>query len=155
MQQENYARLANSHYVSTKMFNLIDLLDWLEALIEHRDEHRGEWYMFFATDERYVELNITADEVWAGAVTNHNLSKEQWLTEVESIKMGLYGWALEAIDTPEPKYVRRWPVGTPTAVIVSKILQVFTAVYLPRDTEVVEVVRGTFAEGNVDWDSLA
>ncbi|HVT78946.1 MAG TPA: hypothetical protein VHD87_18030 [Acidimicrobiales bacterium] len=140
--------------MSNKMFTLIDLLDWLEALLDHRDEHRGEWYMLFATDERYVELNITADEVWAGAVTNHNLSKEQWLSEVESIKMGLYGWALEAIDTPEPKYVRRWSSGAPTSLIASKILQVFTSIYLPKDADTVEVVRGTFAEGNVGWDSL-
>jgi len=110
--------------------------------------------MLFASDERYVELNITADEVWAGAVTNYNLPKEQWLTEVDAIKMGLYGFALEAIDTPEPKYVRRWSTGTPTAVIATKVLQVFTAVYLPRDAELVEVVRGTFAEGSVEWDTL-
>jgi hypothetical protein len=134
------------------MFNLIELLDWLEALLEHREEHRGEWFMFFATEERYVELNITADEVWAGAVTNHNLSKEQWLSDVESIKMGLYGWALEAIDTPEPKYVRRWPVHTSATIVAAKVLQVFTSIYLPRDIEEVEVVRGTFAEGQASWD---
>ena len=136
------------------MFNLVDLLDWLEALLDHREEHRGEWYMLFATDERYVELNITADEVWAGGVTNYNLSKEQWLSEVDSIKMGLYGFALEAIDTPEPKYVRRWSAAAPTGLVASKILQVFTAVYLPPETELVEVVRGTFAEGTVEWDTL-
>jgi hypothetical protein len=136
------------------MFNLVDLLDWLEALLDHRDEHRGEWYMLFATDERYVELNITADEVWAGGVTNYNLSKEQWLSEVDSIKMGLYGFALEAIDTPEPKYVRRWSSAAPTGLVAGKILQVFTAVYLPPETEEVEVVRGTFAEGTVEWDTL-
>jgi hypothetical protein len=140
--------------VSAKTFNLSDLWDWLEALLDHRDEHRGEWYMLFATDERYLELNITADEVWAGAVTNYNLAKEQWLTEVESIKMGLHGFALEAIDTPEPKYVRRWAASAPTSAIVSKLLQVFTSIYLPRDVEMIEVVRGTFAEGNVGWDTL-
>jgi hypothetical protein len=136
------------------MFNLIDLLDWLEALLDHREEHRGEWYMLFATDERYVELNITADEVWAGAVTNYNLSNDQWLSEVDAIKMGLYGFALEAIDTPEPKYVRRWGAGTPTGAITAKVLQVFTSVYLPKDVDEVEVVRGTFAEGAVEWDTL-
>lgn len=140
--------------MSAKTFNLGDLWDWLEALLDHRDEHRGEWYMLFATDERYVELNITSDEVWAGAVTNYNLDKAQWLTEVESIKMGLHGFALEAIDTPEPKYVRRWAASAPTSVIVSKLLQVFTSIYLPRDADLIEVVRGTFAEGNVGWDTL-
>jgi hypothetical protein len=111
--------------------------------------------MLFATDERYVELNITADEVWAGAVTNYNLAQDQWLSEVDAIKMGLYGFALEAIDTPEPKYVRRWGAGTPTGAITAKVLQVFTSIYLPEDTEMVEVVRGTFAEGTVEWDSLS
>jgi hypothetical protein len=31
---------------------------------------------------------------------------------------------------------------------------VFTSIYLPREVELIEVVRGTFAEGNVGWDTL-
>lgn len=136
------------------MFTLGELLEWLEALLDHRHEHWGNWVVLCANDERYVEVHITEQEIWAGGVTNHNLSHEQWLTEFECIKMSLFGWPLEGLDTPEPKYVRRWPGSAPAAVVVSQVLQVFTTIYLGQDTEFVEVVRGTFAEDHVDESTL-
>lgn len=136
-----------------KTFNLADLLDWLEALLEHRNEHVGEWCMVFATDERYVELNITDEEIWGGAVTNCNLSPAEWLSDTDDMTMRLLGWPPEELDGPEPKYVRRWPGNAPTDQIVSQILRVFTLVYLDAEAEVVEVVRGSFADGLADWES--
>ena len=137
--------------MTTKLFTLVDLLDWFEALLDHRSEHEGEWFILHATDERCIEVHITADEIWAGGVTNYNLPQEQWLTEFECIKMNLFGFALEALDSPEPKYVRRWAPFTPTANIVASVLRVFTSIYLDKETELVEVVRGKFVEDNVDW----
>lgn len=135
------------------MFTLFDLLEWLEALLDHRHEHYGEWFVLFSTEERFVELNITEHEVWAGAVTNYNLSHEQWLSETDNIKLGVLGWWLEGMDSAEPKYVRRWSLKTPTAEIVGHVLRVFTSIYLAADTELVEVMRGSFADGNVGWES--
>lgn len=135
------------------MFTLLDLLDWLEALLQHRTEHYGEWFMLFATDERYVELHIVEDEIWTGGVTNRNLSREQWLTDVEAIKMNLFGWELDAAASAEPKFVRRWAASAPTHSVASNVLQVFTSIYLPGDVEVVDVVRGTFAGDNVAWEN--
>ena len=136
------------------MFTLLELLEWLEALLQHREEHFGAWVVLSANDERYVELHITEQEIWAGGVTNHNLSQEQWLTEYDCIKMSLFGWALDALDTPEPKYVRRWPPTAPTTMIVPQVLQVFTSIYLGQNTEFVEVVRGTFTDEHIDESSV-
>lgn len=134
------------------MFTLFDLLDWFEDLLDDRHNHVGEWYMLFATEERYVELNITEDEIWAGAVTNYNLSADEHLSEMDELKLGVLGWVPEEIGSPEPKYVRRWPGDAPTSQIVAQILRAFTLIYLMPETELVEVVRGTFANGNVGWD---
>ncbi len=139
--------------MTTKMFTLFDLLDWFEDLLDNRADHVGEWYMLFATEERYVELNITDDEVWAGAVTNYNLSQDEAITEMDEMKLGVLGWVPEEIGSPEPKYVRRWPASAPTSQIASQILRAFTLVYLEPHVELVEVVRGSFASGNVGWDS--
>jgi hypothetical protein len=139
--------------VTTKLFNLADLLDWFEALLDHRSEHEGEWFVLHATDERFVEVHVTAEEIKAGGVSNYNLNQEQWLTEFECIKMNLFGWALEGLDTPEPQYVRRWAPFTPTATIVAGVLRVFTSIYLGRETDLIEVARGRFAEDNVGWEN--
>jgi hypothetical protein len=136
------------------MFTLYELLEWLEALLNHRNEHLGNWVVICASDERYVELHITEHEIWAGGVTNHNLSNEQWLTEFECIKLSLFGWTLEGLDTPEPKYVKRWRPIESTTAIVSQVLQVFTTIYLGKNTEFVEVVRGAFAEDQIDESTL-
>jgi hypothetical protein len=136
------------------MFTLYELLEWLEALLDHRQEHCGQWVVLSATDERYIELHITEDEIWAGGITNCNLSREQWLAEVDCVKLVLCGWALEAIDTPEPKYVRRWSSVEPTQTIVSDVLRVFTMIYLGKNTRFVEVVRGKFADDHIDETTL-
>jgi hypothetical protein len=139
--------------VDTRMFNLFDLLDWLEDVLDDRKTYVGEYYMLFATEERYVELNISDHEIWAGAVTNYNLSNSEAMSELDEIKMGVLGWTLEEIGSPEPKWVRRWDMSAPTSAISSQLLRVFTLIYLGADTEMVEVVRGTFANGNVGWDN--
>ena len=72
------------------------------------------------------------------------------MTEFECIKPSLFGWTLEALDSPEPKDVRRWPGIAPTTMVVSQVPQVFTTIHLGKDTEFIEVVRGTFAEDQVD-----
>ncbi len=46
--------------------------------------------------------------------------------------------------------MRRWPGIAPTTMVVSQVLQVFTTIYLGKDIEFIEVVRGTFAEDQVD-----
>ena len=51
--------------------------------------YTGEYYMLFATEERYVELNISEHEVWAGAVTNYNLSEPEKLSEHDELKLGV------------------------------------------------------------------
>lgn len=135
------------------MFNLFDLLDWIEDVLDDRATYTGEYYMLFATEERYVELNISEHEVWAGAVTNYNLSEPEKLSEHDELKLGVLGWRLEEIGSPEPKWVRRWPITASTSEISSQILRVFTLIYMGRDAELVEVVRGTFANGNVGWDN--
>jgi hypothetical protein len=140
--------------VVTNIFTLSELLDWLEALLNHRNEHRGEWFVICANDERYVELHITDEEIWAGGVTNYNLSREQWLTDFECRRMQLFGWALDAVDSEEPKYVRRWASIEPTTTVVSHVLRVFTSIYLGETTELVEVGRGTFADDHVDESTL-
>jgi hypothetical protein len=140
--------------VVTNVFTLSELLDWLEALLDHRAEHRGQWFVICANDERYVELHITEDEIWAGGVTNYNLSREQWLTDLECRRMQLFGWALDAVDSAEPKYVRTWPSTEPTTTVVSHVLRVFTSIYLGEKTDLVEVVRGTFADDHVDETTL-
>lgn len=134
------------------MFTLFDLLDWFEDLLDDRANHLDEWYMLFATEERYVELNIAEHEVWAGAVTNRNLSADQHLSEMDVLKLGVLGWVPEELESPEPKFVRRWPANAPTSQIVAQILRAFTLIYLDPETELVEVVRGTFANGNIGWE---
>lgn len=146
--------MSNNMDVTNKMFTLLGLLEWLEAVLDHRDEHVNEYYILFASEERYVEINIADHEIWAGAVTNYNLHHEEWLTERDILRMGIFGWVLDAIDTEEPKYVRKWPKTASTAEVVSAVLRVFTSIYLAKDAEVVEVVRGTFESGNVGWDLL-
>ena len=136
-----------------KTFSLFDLLDWFEALLDHRGEHVDSWFMFFAGEERYVEMHITANEVWAGGVTNYNLSHEEWLAERDIIKLGVLGWALEAMDSPEPKYVRRWPAMAATSEITSQVMRVLTGIYLQPDADTVEVMRGSFASGAFGWES--
>lgn len=137
------------------MFNLFDLLDWLEDVLDDRANYTDEYYMLFATDERYLELNITEKEIWAGAVTNYNLSANESLTELEEIKLGVLGWQLEEIGSPEPKWVKRWDAKAPTSLISSQVLRAFTLIYLDPEAEMVEVVRGTFANGNIGWDNAS
>ena len=134
------------------MFNLFDLLDWLEDILDDRQAYAGEYYMLFASEERYLELNIAEHEIWAGAVTNYNLSADENLTELDEIKLGVLGWQLEEIGSPEPKWVKRWEAKAPTSLISSQVLRAFTLIYLQADVEMVEVVRGTFANGSVGWE---
>ena len=141
------------HPVDTRRFCLFDLLEWMERVLDNRSFHLDEWYMLFATEERYVGFTITEQEIWAGGVTNYNLSDDQKLTHADEMRLAVLGWTPEDIGSIEPNYVRRWSPDAPTEKIVSGVLRVFTSVYLPTNGEVVEVVRGTVAQGNVGWDS--
>ncbi|HUR78797.1 MAG TPA: hypothetical protein VMZ22_12680 [Acidimicrobiales bacterium] len=151
--QEIATVMSKKTSVTTKAFSLVDLLEWFEALLDHRAAHVDSWFMFFATDERYVELHITSDEIWAGGVTNYNLAHDEWLAESDIIKLGVLGWPLEAMDSPEPKYVRRWTANAPRSEIVSDVLRVLTSIYLRPHAEVVEVMRGSFASGTFGWEN--
>ena len=139
--------------MDTKRFCLIDLLEWMENVLDNRPFHLDEWYMLFATEERYLGFTITEHEIWAGGVTNYNLSEDHKLTERDEIKLGVLGWVPEEIGSVEPNYVYRWAGDAPTAKIAAGILRVFTSVYLGENDEVIEVVRGTVAQGNVGWDT--
>ncbi|MBA2608316.1 MAG: hypothetical protein H0W70_11545 [Actinobacteria bacterium] len=131
----------------------MDLLDWLEELFDNRAWHLDEWCLIFANEERYVELAISEHEIWAGAITNRNLTIEEWITDADEAKLRAFGWTLDEAESEEPKYVRRWVADAPTDNVVADVLQVFTSVYLGESTEVVEVLQGRFTGGHTDSDS--
>lgn len=139
----------------TKKFSLFELVDWFEALLDDRDNHQEEFFQFFAGEERYVEISISVDGICASGLTNFNLSPWEWLTEQEELKLGVLGWVAEEVDTAEPKFVRRWAYDAPTSVVSTQFLQVLTAVYLAPQVRSVEVLRGSFSGGHVDWDTAA
>lgn len=130
-----------------------NLLDWLERLFDKREFHRNEWFTLFAGDERYIEINFTETEVWVGAITNHNLSPAEWLSESDETLLHELRWWCEEVGSPEPQYVRRWPVAAPTKEIVGQVMRVLTSVYLRPNDDEVEVLRGVFLEDEADADA--
>jgi hypothetical protein len=136
--------------VTSKTFTLGELVDWLEEWLEEREWHLDEYCLMFATEERYVEVSIGDDGVWAGAVTNHNLSEGEWISGSDESTLHKLGWVAEEVGGPEPKYVRRWSMDGLTADIVARVLQILTLVYLPADTDEVEVMRDTFVGDRAD-----
>jgi len=139
--------------VTSKTFTLGELVDWLEEWLDEREWHLDEYCLMFATEERYVEVSIGDRGVWAGAVTNHNLSEPEWITPTDEWTLHTLGWDAEEVGGPEPKYVRRWAMDAPTADIVAKVLQVLTVVYLPAEADEVEVMRDTFVGDHADDSS--
>jgi hypothetical protein len=128
--------------MQTKVLLLSELLDWFEGVLEARDEHVGERFTFFATDERFVEFHVDADELRVEGVTNYSLPHEQWLGERDVVKIAVMGWALDLPEGSDPRYIRRWGVSDATSDIVSNVMRVFTSMYLrAHATEVVVTQR--------------
>jgi hypothetical protein len=128
----------------TKVLPLSELLDWFERVLNARADHVGDRITVHATDERFVEFHIDADELRVLGVTNYSLPHEQWLGERDVVKIAVMGWALDLPEGSEPRYVRRWGADEPTEDIVSNVLRVFTSMYLsPHATEVVVAQRAS------------
>ena len=121
-----------------KVLPLSELLDWFETVLDARADHIGDRYTLFATDERFVEFHIDADELRVLGVTNYSLSHEQWLGERDVVKVAVMGWALDLPEDSEPRYVRRFGPDEPTQDIVTNVMRVFTSIYLKG--EAVDVV---------------
>ena len=125
----------------TKVLLLSELLDWFEGVLDARADHVGDRFTLFATDERFIEFHVDADEVRVEGVTNYSLPHEQWLGERDVVKIAVMGWALDLPEGSDPRYIRRWSANDPTRDIVTNVMRVFTAMYLGAHVTEVRVTQ--------------
>ena len=127
--------------MQTRVLLLSELLDWFEGVLDTREFHVGERFTLFASDERFVEFHVDADELRVEGVTNYSLPHEQWLGERDVVKIAVMGWALDLPAGSEPRYIRRWGPSDATADIVSNVMRVFTSMYLGAHVTEVRVTQ--------------
>jgi hypothetical protein len=129
--------------MQSKVMPLSELVDWFEQRLDARAEHLGDRITLFATDARFVEFHIEADELRVCGVTNFSLPHEQWLGERDVVKIAVMGWALDLPDAEdsEPRYIRRWAPDEPTEDIVANVMRVFTSMYLAPHADSVVVTQ--------------
>ncbi len=132
--------------MDTRVFHLFDLVAWFEDVLDDRVNYRGEWFTLFATQQRFIEVHVTANDIWVGAVTNYNLNLDERITPADELVLGVLGWDLEGLGGPAPKWVRSFDAATPTAVIAAAVLRAFTLVYLPDAVTEIAVGREMFVD---------
>lgn len=142
------ARTGNTYSVDTRTFDLFELVDWFEDVLDDRANYAGEWLTMFATEQRFIELHITANDIWVGAVTNDNLTVDERISPADELRLGALGWEREGVGGPVPKWVRSFAADAPTNQIVATVMRAFTTVYLPASAYEIAVGRGMF----VDYD---
>ncbi|MDP1795444.1 MAG: hypothetical protein Q8K63_14995 [Acidimicrobiales bacterium] len=132
--------------MDTRTFDLFELLDWFEDVLDDRANYAGEWLTIFATEQRFIEMHITASDIWFGAVTNYNLTVDERIATADELLLGALGWELEGLGGPAPKWMRSFAPDARTGDIVATVMRAFTTIYLPDAVMEIAVGRGMFVD---------